>query len=150
MTVDRTALRARAEAATPGPWHATTFEDAASFGVFGEDGECVAGLTTGDDADYIAAASPDVVLALLDERYAAIARAEKAEKERDHLDRVVQEYHSLRLGSALQTMKERADRLESALRALVEVAAGETPAAWPQARITAWWRARAVLGEKKR
>lgn len=56
-------LRRLAEAATPGPWDCTVHIGD------GEERVTVIGLTEpghGHDANYIAAVSPDVILALLD------------------------------------------------------------------------------------
>lgn len=52
-------LRRLAEAATPGPW----FDD---YGKIGAGDSGIGEMDRSDDAAYIAAASPDVVLALLD------------------------------------------------------------------------------------
>ena len=68
-----TALRAAAEAATPGPWSRTTGKDAHLLREVcseGQAGVAFCGTFSQQqahaDAAYIAAASPDVVLALLD------------------------------------------------------------------------------------
>jgi hypothetical protein len=83
-----TDLRALAEAATPGPWRAEKYvpslDDDWTEGTYGW---WVEGLDwaddsgefrnfTGPNAAYIAAVSPDVVLALLDERDALRAALE--------------------------------------------------------------------------
>jgi len=79
---DHDELRARALAATPGPWHLNKFggvvrvESRIIADVESEDCSCCPTLAGALDARYIAAASPDVVLALLDE--IAALRAERA------------------------------------------------------------------------
>lgn len=80
MTIDIPRLRALAQAATPGPWQRsgtrTKLREEDCIGV-GPDGACIAFLPIGQprqhaeafcDAAFIAAASPGVLLALLDER----------------------------------------------------------------------------------
>ena len=74
--VDLAALRAKAEAATPGPWSAlTTGRASGDHWYIVDDGEALAYITANDGSDeeqrepnarYMAAVSPDVVLALLD------------------------------------------------------------------------------------
>jgi hypothetical protein len=73
--IDRDELRAKAEAATPGPWW-TGMHDGFSHTVEGpeSDSHPVAQRLIRPDAEYIAAVSPDVVLALLD----ALDAAERA------------------------------------------------------------------------
>ncbi len=82
MTTDAE-LRALAEAATPGPWRhsgATVWAPMSPDDPTDYSGEAVAYVPTlgdefdADDAAYIAAASPDRILALLDE----VARLEAA------------------------------------------------------------------------
>ena len=70
------ALRALAEAATPGPWHLATSElENKHAGVCDTNGRTVVGglRTLRVNAAYIAAVSPDVVLSLLDRLAAAEA-----------------------------------------------------------------------------
>jgi len=113
------ALRALAEAATPGPWQVVTYRT--PFSITRHDGTTCSGEHVGrdiatvrhhpqshapypivtlgigvtqetpvhfvfirpEDADYLAAVSPEVVLALLDENAAIRARLAAAEQERD-------------------------------------------------------------------
>lgn len=64
VTVDYAALRSAADKATPGPWR----HPPRSMSVLTESvGYCVASDLTEANATYVAAVSPDVVLALLDE-----------------------------------------------------------------------------------
>lgn len=116
------ALRARAEAATPGPWQVVTYRT--PFSITRHDGTTCSGEHVGrdiatvrhhpqihapypivtlgigvtqetpvhfvfirpEDADYLAAVSPEVVLALLDTIDALRASLAAAEKERDEAD----------------------------------------------------------------
>ncbi len=70
--IDHAKLRELAQAATSAPWgvevdgHGGTHVTR-RFDFFGLQREIVAEDVTSEDAEYIAAASPDVVLALLDE-----------------------------------------------------------------------------------
>lgn len=69
MPSDHAELRRLAEAATPGPWHACHDEDGVpqvASGSHEEQRSYVAITSITPDAEYIAAASPAVVLALLD------------------------------------------------------------------------------------
>lgn len=83
--IDRARLRALAEAATPGPWEAE-IRDGCLF-ITAIDGNTSVAEVLGPpthqvvaaDATYIAAASPDTVLALLD----ALDALDAAERERD-------------------------------------------------------------------
>jgi hypothetical protein len=77
--IDRDELRAKAEAATPGPWW-TGMHDGFSHTVEGSEADShpVAQRLIQPDAEYIAAANPSVVLALLDALDAAHAEAKKA------------------------------------------------------------------------
>lgn len=81
------ALRAAAQAATPGPW--TVFDphcEQETFGIDGDDGTAVVhygasvseGIERHSDAQFIAAANPAAVLALLDERDALRAALDAA------------------------------------------------------------------------
>jgi hypothetical protein len=70
-------LRALAEKATPGPWRQGYREG--KYVYTGVD-DFLTGPIRAENAAYIAAASPDVILVLLDERDAAIRRAEEAER----------------------------------------------------------------------
>jgi hypothetical protein len=85
--VDRDALRAAAENATPGTWAA--YGHGGTWSVASNSGDSVADdLPHGRDAEFIALADPPTVLALLDEHEqmkaalaAAEARADRAEGE---------------------------------------------------------------------
>jgi len=72
MTVDTTKLRELAQAATPGPWRSTDaiewdecVAEISYWHVFQEEGTELSSMD--NDAEYIAAANPATVLALLDE-----------------------------------------------------------------------------------
>lgn len=88
-------LRQLAEAATPGPWLPTALplgDGARSFGNYvvtglgsGYPGALLEGMRSGADAAYIAAASPDRILALLDERDRLTAALTDSEKENEPL-----------------------------------------------------------------
>lgn len=93
MTISKQALREAAEKATPGEWKRmmrnsdelmTTFHGVAIGNVFVE-------LTTGKrdifDAEFIAAANPATVLALLDELEAAEKRIAELERKEQHSER---------------------------------------------------------------
>lgn len=118
MTIDTARLRALAEAATPGPWEADDHgfwrwtDEAARQGeyVLCAEYEYDTGVTmqcSDADAAYIAAASPDAILRLLDERDALAVDARRYRFIRDadrsgHLD------HELRL-YAMETLDEYVD-----------------------------------------
>lgn len=110
MTLDKSKLRAAAEAATRGPWEIWTSNSVRRItGADGRDGgvlSAVAHLRTGtadlhghnreNDLAYIAAASPDVVLALLDEiendtcaRHAGQAHGKEAEELRSGIESIL-------------------------------------------------------------
>lgn len=81
MTPDRAALRATAEAATPGPW---TAGDWHVWAKTSEGNREVCGMGGHDhiaDADFIAAADPSTVLALLDALDAAEAEVARLRRE---------------------------------------------------------------------
>jgi replication-associated recombination protein RarA len=82
--IDRDELRAKAEAATPGPWW-TGMHDGFSHTVEGPEADShpVAQRLIRPDAEYIAAASPDVVLDLLDALDAAERAASPSDEERE-------------------------------------------------------------------
>jgi hypothetical protein len=89
---DYSELRRLAEAATPGPWYVQKGRSNETCGYVTRDPiEQYQRSITGwgavehrfEDAAYIAAASPDVVLGLLSDLAAANRRAEEAERERD-------------------------------------------------------------------
>ena len=73
LTPDLAELRRLAEAATPGPWTTAAFQLVIDVARRIDVGMC----GHRDDAAYIAAANPAVVLALLDERDALAADADK-------------------------------------------------------------------------
>jgi hypothetical protein len=82
--IDRDELRAKAEAATPGPWLAKDYmysgrvEDRVRVTSPSDSDEFnLAEGVLREDAEYIAAVSPDVVLALLDERAASPSDEER-------------------------------------------------------------------------
>ena len=80
------ALREAAEAAIPGPWELTSGHDYPSV-IRDLALHRVAEAYTYWTGIYIAAASPDVVLSLLDRLGSSESRAERAERERDALQR---------------------------------------------------------------
>ena len=73
MTPDLAELRRLAEAATPGPWSTAAFQLVIDVAQRIDVGMC----GHRDDAAFIAAANPDVVLALLAERDALAAKIER-------------------------------------------------------------------------
>ncbi len=84
--IDRKALREKAEAATPGPWKADGWQHESYDGNYFVRGDGVATEEVAhcegsgryeENAAYIAAASPDVVLALLDQLAALTAENER-------------------------------------------------------------------------
>lgn len=99
--IDTAALRMAAEGATPGPWEA----EHRGFDVYethSQHGDVVAeaGLSP-RDAAYIAAASPDVVLALLDRLKAAEAKLAAVEALADEWDSHVN-WRAWGVGSAIR------------------------------------------------
>lgn len=108
MKEDR--LRELAAAATPGPWQ---FEYAGQFGKMGEvelygnaqlpdEGDLIAVFSRDDNeqgaepnAAYVAAVSPDVVLALLDERDAQQAEIAVLKRKLEMCDLAYRTYRSL-------------------------------------------------------
>ena len=119
MTDDLTALRALAEKATPGPWiyHETIHADnhvTAGGGIL--TGTHVCGPTyERENARFIAAANPAVVLAMLDrlERAEAAIERAKAEAEKVSREQLVMPPEALILAdatlAALDTGKEAGD-----------------------------------------
>lgn len=89
MDIDLDALQAKAEAATPGTWDTNQFDDQHTIGNglrAGEGRYCVAGnIRRANDAAFIAAANPAVVLELVARLRAAEARADRLEAENAEL-----------------------------------------------------------------
>jgi hypothetical protein len=100
---DYSELRRLAEAATPGPWYVQKGRSNETCGYVTRDPiEQYQRSITGwgavehrfEDAAYIAAASPDVVLALIAERDAAIEHLSEAGQECDNLHATVRELYN--------------------------------------------------------
>ncbi len=75
---DPEALAKLATEATPGPWHSPGIS-LRPYTIYGPNDDDLARAWEGEDAAYIAAASPDVVLALVRVALAAKAFSEVAE-----------------------------------------------------------------------
>ncbi|HFK5704786.1 TPA: ead/Ea22-like family protein [Enterobacter roggenkampii] len=92
--IDKHALREAAEKATPGPWgiarngKTITSNQSHPVAVVTEDfHRLLANGKTGGDAEFIAAANPATVLALLDELEAAEKRIAELERKEQHSER---------------------------------------------------------------
>ncbi|EDR8059199.1 ead/Ea22-like family protein [Salmonella enterica subsp. salamae] len=109
MTIDKRALREVAEKATPGNWRRTSSRfngiTVTPFSLCGEE-VTLAHTVEKRDAEFIAAANPATVLALLDELDSANGYASAYEAEKWH-------YHGL-----AESEGERADRAEKQVEEL--------------------------------
>lgn len=120
-------LRRLAEAATPGEWSYEPDDEWSSMGWLMSDQLILALILAriegdsaqqADNAAYIAAANPNTILALLDERAALLARAEKAEAALADMTTAAAETDSANCGLSDALEKERAEnaRLREALK----------------------------------
>ena len=118
---DTTDLRALAEAATPGPWHVHG-QPGRDYGPGGRlwwlesDAENDIGdVEHTNDAAYIAAASPDRILALLDERDALLAEVDRLSGYWERTPEAIAD--SIKMAYANSARDERA-RIRAAVEAL--------------------------------